>query len=104
MRHRKARLSQQDRQRFFSKSSGGYGVIRYVFSREACFQKSPQIARDQHAKFWELRTATSLARLWGEQGRRAVAREQLTPAYGWFTEGFDTADLKEPEEPLADFA
>jgi predicted ATPase len=53
------------------------------------------IARRQQAKSYELRAATSLARLWGENGRRAEARELLAPVYGWFTEGFDSADLKE---------
>jgi predicted ATPase len=53
------------------------------------------IAREQEAKIWELRAATSLGRLWGERGRRAEARALLAPVYGWFTEGFDTADLKE---------
>ena len=52
------------------------------------------MAQAQQAKTYELRAATSLARLWGEQGRRAEARELLAPVYGWFTEGFDTADLK----------
>jgi predicted ATPase len=59
------------------------------------FEQALRIARRQQAKSYELRTATSLARLWGEQGRRAAARELLAPVYGWFTEGFDTADLKE---------
>ena len=54
-----------------------------------------RIARKQHAKAYELRPATSLARLWGEQGRRSAARDLLAPVYGWFTEGFDTAELKE---------
>jgi predicted ATPase len=49
----------------------------------------------QQAKSWELRAATSLARLWGERGRQTEARELLAPVYGWFTEGFDTLDLKE---------
>jgi tetratricopeptide (TPR) repeat protein len=53
------------------------------------------IAQQQGAKFWELRAATSLARLWYEQGKRDVARELLAPIYGWFTEGFDTPVLKE---------
>jgi predicted ATPase len=54
-----------------------------------------RVARLQQAKAYELRAATSFARLWGEQGRRAEARGLLAPIYGWFTEGFDTADLKE---------
>ena len=62
---------------------------------ETAFEKALRIARGQQAKAYELRAATSLARLWGEQGRRAEARELLAPVYGWFTEGFDTADLKE---------
>jgi predicted ATPase len=53
------------------------------------------LARERQPKSLELRAATSLARLWGEQGRRAEAQELLAPVYGWFTEGFDTADLKE---------
>jgi predicted ATPase len=53
-----------------------------------------RVAQRQQAKAYELRAAMSLARLWGEQGRRTEARELLAPVYGWFTEGFDTADLK----------
>ena len=49
----------------------------------------------QSAKSWELRAATSLARLWRDQGQRAQARDLLAPVYDWFTEGFDTADLKD---------
>ena len=63
-----------------------------------------RIARKQQAKSYELRAATSLARLWGEQGRRAEARELLAPVYGWFTEGFDTADLKEAKTLLDQLA
>ena len=58
------------------------------------------MARTQRAKAFELRAAMSLARLWGEQGRRTEAREVLAPVYGWFTEGFDTADLKEGKKLL----
>jgi predicted ATPase len=54
-----------------------------------------RVAEEQLAKSLELRAATDLARLWSEQGRRADAHELLAPVYGWFTEGFDTADLKE---------
>jgi hypothetical protein len=60
---------------------------------EACFQQALDIDRQQQAKSWELRAATSLTRLWQEQGKRAEARELLAPVYNWFTEGFDTADL-----------
>ena len=64
---------------------------------EACFQRALDVARRQQAKSLELRAATSLARLWQQQGKRAEARELLAPIYGWFTEGFDTADLQEAE-------
>ena len=63
-----------------------------------------RVARQQRSKAYELRAATSLARLWGEQGRRAEARDLLAPVYGWFTEGFDTADLKEAKALLDQLA
>jgi predicted ATPase len=53
------------------------------------------VARRQQAKSWELHTATSLARLWQRQGKRAEAQELLAPIYDWFTEGFGTADLQD---------
>ena len=53
------------------------------------------MARGQQVKFWELRAAMSMARLWRDQGKRQQARDLLAPVYGWFTEGFDTLDLKE---------
>jgi class 3 adenylate cyclase len=62
---------------------------------QAALEEALRIARRQQAKAYELRAATSLARFWGEQGRRAEARDLLAPVYGWFTEGFDTADLKD---------
>ena len=67
---------------------------------EACFRQALAVAREQGAKLWELRAATSLARLWAEQGERAEAHDLLAPVYGWFTEGFDTADLKEAKALL----
>jgi predicted ATPase len=61
---------------------------------EAHFERAIAIAREQRARSWELRAATSMARLWREQGKRRQARDLLVPIYGWFTEGFDTLDLK----------
>jgi predicted ATPase len=58
------------------------------------------VARRQQAKSWELRAALSLCRLWQRQGKCAEARELLAPIYGWFTEGFDTADLQEAKALL----
>jgi predicted ATPase len=62
---------------------------------ETCFQQALTTARHQHAKLLALRVALSLSRLWHEQGRQAGARQVLAEVYGWFTEGFDTADLRE---------
>ena len=67
---------------------------------ERCFRTAIDIAREQQAKSPELRTATSLARLWAEQGERQKAYDLLAPVYDWFTEGFDTADLKVRYLPL----
>ncbi len=71
---------------------------------EQNFQSSLDWAREQKAKSWELRTATSLARLWQSQGRRHDAYELLAPIYGWFTEGFDTKDLKEAKGLIEDLS
>ena len=67
---------------------------------EACFQQALAVARRQQAKSWELRAAMSLSRLWQHQDKRDEARELLAPIYGWFTEGFDTADLQEAKALL----
>jgi predicted ATPase len=67
---------------------------------EELYGKALSIAREQEAKLWELRAAVSLARLWRDQGRPTEALELLTPIYGWFTEGFDTPDLKEAKALL----
>jgi predicted ATPase len=67
---------------------------------EAYFKRALSVSRQQQAKSWELRAAMSLARLWRDQGKVQQARELLTPVYGWFTEGFDTRDLKEAKALL----
>ena len=67
---------------------------------EECFQKAIEIARLQQAKSWELRAVMSLARLWQQQGKTEEARQMLAEIYGWFTEGFDTADLQEAKALL----
>jgi predicted ATPase len=69
---------------------------------EACFERALAVARHQQAKSWELRAAMSLAQLWHDQGKRQHARELLAPIYDWFTEGFDTVDLKEAKALLAE--
>src|SRR5262249_32156156 len=71
---------------------------------EACFQHTLAIARRQQAKSWELRAATSLASLWQQQDKRTEAYALLAPIYGWFTEGFDTADLQEAKALLEELA
>jgi class 3 adenylate cyclase/predicted ATPase len=65
-----------------------------------CFERALTVAREQQAKSWELRAAMSMARLWRDQGKREEACELLAPVYGWFTEGFDTLDLKEAKALL----
>ncbi len=71
---------------------------------EECFGKALEIARQQSAKSFEKRAATSLARLWQQQGKTAEARDLLAPVYLWFTEGFDTADLKDAKALLEELA
>jgi predicted ATPase len=71
---------------------------------EAFFQRALAVARQQQAKSSELRAAMSLARLWRDQGKTQQARELLGPVYGWFTEGFDTRDLKEAKALLEELA
>ena len=83
------------------------GIALFGLSRleegQTAFAQAMRIARRQQAKAYELRAATSLARLWGEQSRRAAARDLLAPIYGWFTEGFDTADLQDAKALLDDW-
>jgi predicted ATPase len=68
------------------------------------FERALVIARQQQAKSWELRAAMSMARLWRDQRKRTEARDLLAPIYGWFTEGFDTLDLKEAQALLDELA
>jgi predicted ATPase len=68
------------------------------------FERALAVARQQQAKSWELRAATSLARLWRDQGKVQQVPELLAPIYGWFAEGFDTRDLKEAKALLDELA
>ena len=71
---------------------------------EAYFERALAVARKQQAKSWELRAAMSMARLWRDQGKRQDACDLLAPVYDWFTEGFDTLDLKEAKALLKELA
>lgn len=71
---------------------------------ESCFSQALDIACRRQAKSWELRAAVSLGRWWLQQSKQAEARDLLAPVYGWFTEGFDTADLKDAKALLDDLA
>jgi predicted ATPase len=77
---------------------------RHAEGAEELYRKALSIAEEQRAKLWELRAAVSLARLRGDQGRLTEARDLLAPIYGWFTEGFDTPDLKTAKTLLAELA
>ena len=79
-----------------------HGARRFSNTAEAqsCFERAIEIARKQSAKSWELRATMSLARLLAKQGRRDEARAMLSGIYSWFTEGFDTADLKDAKALL----
>jgi predicted ATPase len=77
---------------------------RHTETAEELYRKALSVAQEQNAKLWELRAATSLARLRREQGRRTEARDLLAPVYDWFTEGFETADLKEAKAVLDELA
>jgi predicted ATPase len=77
---------------------------RDVAKAEAYFEHALAVACQQQAKSWELRAAMSMARLWRDQGKRQPARDLLAPVYGWFTEGFDTLDLKQARTLLEELA
>jgi predicted ATPase len=74
----------------------------HVAAAEACFQRALACARSQHVKSLELRSALSLSRLWQRQGKRRAASQLLVDLYDWFTEGFDTVDLRQAKELLAE--
>jgi predicted ATPase/uncharacterized membrane protein YfcA len=85
------------------RTSGGIALMAPkpdMVKAEAFFERALAIARQQQAKSWELRAAMSLARLWRDQGKMRQASELLAPVYGWFTEGFETRDLKEAKALL----
>jgi len=71
---------------------------------EAHFERALAVARNQQAKSWELRVAMSMARLWRDQGKRRQAHDLLAPVHGWFTQGFDTLDLREARALLDELA
>ena len=73
-----------------------------ITAAETCFLNAIDFARQQHAKMWQLRSTTGLARLWQRQGKRKEAHKLLSEVYGWFTEGFDTKDLQEARALLAE--
>ena len=75
-----------------------------VAKAEAYFERAIAVAREQQAKSWELRAAMSMAQLWRDRGKRDEARDLLVPIYGWFTEGFDTLDLKDARALLDNLA
>jgi predicted ATPase len=82
----------------------GQGKVEAEVEAEACFRQAIEVARHQGAKSWELRAVMSLCRLRQEQGRREEARKLLAELYDWFTEGFDTADLKEARTLLEELS
>ena len=86
-----------------SRTAGEIALLKYgsdAAKAEAYFERALAVARQQQAKSWELRAAMSLARLWRDQGKVSEAREMLAPVYGWFSEGFETLDLKEAKALL----
>jgi len=78
--------------------------MREQAAAESSFYQALTVAKHQNAKFWELRAATSLARLWRDQGKRTEARNLLAPTHGWFTEGFDTPVLQDAKALLDELA
>ena len=79
-------------------------ALNRIEEGQSALNEALHIARRQQAKSYELRAVTNLARLWSEQGQREEARDLIAPVYGWFTEGFDTADLKDAAKLLSELA
>ena len=104
------RRMQNDERQTIKQGQGSAPIHHSSFSvqrskeAEACFLKAIEIAQSQQAKSWELRAATSLARLWQQQGKRTEAHKLLSEVYNWFTEGFDTKDLQEAKALLEKLA
>jgi predicted ATPase len=101
--HRASRVRTSRKSKVLSAKSKTPNTQHQV-EAEACFLKALEVARGQGAKAWELRAATSLARLRQHQGKRVEARQLLAEIYGWFTEGFDTADLQEAKALLSELS
>jgi predicted ATPase len=97
---RRAGIAHQNVSRAKARTVGGAHPTGET-EAEACFLQALAIARQQSAKSLELRVAMSLSRLWQQQGKRAEARKLLAEIYNWFTEGFDTQDLREAQALLA---
>ena len=89
---------------FFPEVLRAKGELLAPEAAQAFFQQAVTAAREQGAKSLELRASMSLARLWRSQGKVSEARELLAPVYGWFTEGFDTRDLKDAKALLKSLA
>src|SRR5207245_2061155 len=88
----------------FKVQGSKFGVANPQAEAAACFQQAIETARELSAKSWELRAATSLARLWQQQSRKKEAHQMLSEIYNWFTEGFDTADLKDAKALLEELS
>jgi predicted ATPase len=99
----KGELSLKSRQ-VKDKSKTSQGKSEVEKGAEECFWKAVEIAQKQQAKSLELRAVMSLTRPWQQQGRKDEARQMLAEIYGWFTEGFDTADLKEAKALLEELS
>ncbi len=87
-----------------SKIQGSESEVQRLPEAESCFRQAIEIARQQSAKSLELRAVMSLSRLWQQQGKNDEARQMLAEIYSWFTEGFDTADLKEAKALLEELS